>query len=111
MKAYHTISRDTSARPDELKLKVGDMKFQNSERYQYAEAIVNGKAGRRQVPLINSIPYLKDYLQNEHLCHDNMNLSLFCGKGKRLGQVNLPAPILGLYQEFRNYILSIPCVY
>jgi len=27
---------------------------------QYAEVLVNGKTGSRTVPLINSIPYLKE---------------------------------------------------
>lgn len=51
---YHAISRDSSCRPHEiLKLRVKDIK-------QYAEILVNGKTGSRQIPLINSIPYLKD---------------------------------------------------
>jgi hypothetical protein len=33
---------------------------------QYVEVVVNGKTGTRPVPLINSIPYLKDYLDHEH---------------------------------------------
>ena len=28
--------------------------------------LVNGKTGTRHIPLINSIPYLKDYLDHEH---------------------------------------------
>ena len=34
--------------------------------YQYVETVVNGKTGTRPLPLINSIPYLKDYLDHEH---------------------------------------------
>jgi hypothetical protein len=33
---------------------------------QYVEVVVNGKTGTRPIPLINSIPYLKDYLHHEH---------------------------------------------
>lgn len=31
---------------------------------QYAEIVVNGKTGSRSIPLINSIPYIKDMLDN-----------------------------------------------
>ena len=67
MKAYHTVARDTSCRPHEiLKLKVKDIQFKTSGSYQYAEIMVNGKTGSRHIPLINSIPYVKDYLDHEH---------------------------------------------
>ena len=61
------VSRDTSCRPHEiLKLKVKDIVFKTSGNYQYAEVFVNGKTGIRNIPLINSIPYVKDYLDHEH---------------------------------------------
>jgi integrase len=58
-KCYHTISRDLSCRPHEiLKLKLKDIYFKNSGDYQYAEVLLNGKTGTRNIPLISSIPYL-----------------------------------------------------
>jgi integrase len=65
---YHSLSRDTSCRPDEiLKLKIRDITFKIAgNNYQYAEALVNGKTGSRPILLIDSIPYLKDYLDHEH---------------------------------------------
>jgi integrase len=66
-KCYHAISRDTSCRPHEIvKLKIKDIVFKTTGNYQYAEALVNGKTGSRPIPLIDSIPYLKDYLDHEH---------------------------------------------
>ena len=67
-KAYHGISRDLSCRPIEiLKLKIRDLSFKMIGISQYAEVTVNsGKSGTRPIPLINSLPYLKDYLNHEH---------------------------------------------
>lgn len=62
MKCYHAISRDTSCRPHEiLKLKIRDIAFKTIGTSQYAEGVVNRKTGTRPIPLINSIPYLKDF--------------------------------------------------
>jgi len=62
-KCYHAISRDLSCRPHEIvKLKIRDLSFKTAGTYQYAEVVVNGKTGSRPLPLIDSIPYLKDYL-------------------------------------------------
>jgi integrase len=85
-KCYHAISRDLSARPHEiLKLKVGDATFKNLGTSQYCEVVVNGKTGTRPIPLINSIPHLKDYLDHEHPMPLNNNAPLICGIGKSLG--------------------------
>jgi integrase len=61
-RCYHAISRDLSCRPHEiLKLKIRDLSFKSAGSSQYVEVVVNGKTGTRPIPLINSIPYLKDY--------------------------------------------------
>ena len=52
---------------------------------QYAEVLVNGKTGSRHIPLINSIPYVKDYL-DEHPFRTVPNSPLICGFGKSLGK-------------------------
>jgi integrase len=66
-RCYHALSRDLSCRPSEiLRLKIRDISFKTIGSSQYAEVVVNGKTGNRPIPLINSIPYLKDYLDHEH---------------------------------------------
>src|SRR5918995_893716 len=67
LKCYHTMARDTSVRPHELlKLQIGDIMWQtNGTTTQYAEVTI-GKGGKtvpRTVPLINSIPFIKDWIQ------------------------------------------------
>ena len=67
MKCYHMVSRDLSCRPNEvLKLRIKDIQFKTAGNSQYAQVVVNGKTGTRPIPLINSIPYVKDYLDYEH---------------------------------------------
>src|SRR5437899_186002 len=80
---YHTLSRDISNRPHEaLKLTVGDLQWKlTADKKQYAEVSLNGKTGKRQVPLFHSIPYVKDYLDHEHPCPLNLKAPLFCGEG------------------------------
>jgi integrase len=62
-KAYLSMALDTSCRPSELlNLRVEDIKFKSNSNgtKQYAEITINGKTGQRTVPLINSLPYIKD---------------------------------------------------
>lgn len=87
IKCYHMVSRDTSCRPHEiLKLKIKDIMFKTSGNYQYAEVLVNGKTDTCHIPLINSIPYVKDYLDYEHPQPGNPNSPFISGIGKSLGR-------------------------
>jgi integrase/recombinase XerD len=100
-RCYHAISRDLSARPHEiLKLKIRDLSFKMVGTSQYVEVVVNGKTGTRPVPLINSIPYLKDYLDHEHPQPRNPNAPVICGTGKGLGRHVKP---FGVYLIYRKY--------
>jgi integrase len=64
-RCYHAIARDSSCRVHEiLKLKIKDIVFKSAQSYQYAEVLVNSKTGSRHIPLINSLPYLIDWLDN-----------------------------------------------
>jgi hypothetical protein len=64
-RCYHTMARDLSARPHEiLNLQIKDIVFKTVDnKYQY-EVLVNGKTGSRHIPLIQSIPYIKEWLSN-----------------------------------------------
>lgn len=86
-KCYHAISRDSSCRPHELlKLKIKDVVFKMAPNgQQYAEVLVNGKTGQRHIPLINSIPYLKDWM-DDHPQSSNPDAVLICGFSKSLGR-------------------------
>jgi integrase/recombinase XerD len=105
MKCYHTVSRDTSCRPHEiLKLKIKDIVFKLSpdKTKQYAEVLVNGKTGSRNIPLINSIPYVKDYLTNEHPKPSNPDAAFICGLRKRQGMSISNGNLLGIYTDYKD---------
>src|SRR6266487_4547945 len=99
-RCYHTMSRDLSARPHEiLNLKIKDVVFKTVDGYQYAEVLVNGKTGSRHIPLIQSIPYIKDWLAN-HPSRNNPNSPLFVS----LGRGNTGKPLTtGSLEQIYNY--------
>ena len=104
-KCYHAISRDSSARPHEiLKLKIRDLSFKMVGSSQYVEVVVNGKTGTRPIPLINSIPYLKDYLDHEHPQPSNPNAPLICGTGRGLGRHIKAVRIYMIYNEYKKQV-------
>jgi hypothetical protein len=65
--------------------------------------LVNGKTGSRPIPLIDSIPYLKDYLDHEHPQPRNPNAPLICGTGKGLGRHIRAHRIEAIYVEYRRH--------
>jgi integrase len=105
IKCYHAVSRDASARPHEiLKLKIKDIvfKFTPDRTKQYAEILVNGKTGSRHIPLFNSIPYIKDYLDHEHPHSTNPNGPFICGTGRSLGRPILESTLLWIYGDYKK---------
>ena len=104
-RCYHAISRDLSCRPHEiLKLKIRDLSFKSVGTSQYVEVVVNGKTGTRSIPLINSIPYLKDYLDHGHPQPRNPNAPLICGMGRSLGRHLKAFSIYLIYDEYKKHV-------
>jgi integrase len=87
-RCYHAMSRDSAARPHELlKLRIKDVIFKlTPDKKQYAEILVNGKTGTRHIPLIDSIPHIKDWI-SQHPQGGNPNSILLCGFGKSLNRI------------------------
>ncbi len=101
-RCYHMISRDTGCRPHEiLGLRIKDVVFKMAGDRQYAEVLVNGKTGSRCVPLINSIPYVKDYL-DDHPQRTNQNAYLIFGMGKSYGRKLTSQFIQRIYADFKK---------
>lgn len=86
-RCYYAMAFDMSARPHEiLSLRIKDIKFCTTEdNRQYVEVrIPDGKTGSRVTVLINSLPYLKEWLL-EHPHSSNSDSYLFIIKnGARL---------------------------
>jgi integrase len=100
-RCYHTMARDLSARPHEiLNLRIRDIVVKTDSNKQYAEVLVNGKTGSRHIPLIQSLPYVKDWLSN-HPSRNNPNSPLFVGLGRN--SMGKQLTINGLYGIYKDY--------
>jgi hypothetical protein len=66
-----------------LNLRIKDIKFHLTEEgKQYAIVrITDGNTGTRTVPLFHSIPYLKEWIQQEHPTGSNLTLG-YCNNCK-----------------------------
>ena len=99
------MAHDTGCRPHELlKLRIKDIIFKNAGNRQYAEVLVNGKTGSRHIPLIDAIPYVKDYLDHEHPQPGNSNAIFLCGTGKSLGRVLEIRSLNRIYRDYKKQI-------
>jgi integrase len=103
-KAYHTIARDSSCRPDEiLKLRIRDIVFKTSGTSQYAEIVVNGKTGNRSIPLFSAVPYIKFWL-DDHLQGRNPNAFLipsFDRKHRKFGNKMQQKSLNLIYRKYK----------
>ncbi|MFY9798700.1 MAG: hypothetical protein WAJ93_23680, partial [Candidatus Nitrosopolaris sp.] len=100
-RCWHAMVHDTSARPHEiLNLKIRDIVFKLSENgTQYAEVHVSGKTHSRTLPLISSIPYVKEWLE-VHPFAKNAQAALFVSVGRaNFGQPISRDGMLKHYQE------------
>jgi integrase len=105
MKCYHAMARDLGCRPHEiLKLKIKDIVFKSIGTRQYAETVVNGKTGTRPLPLIDSLPYVKDYLNHEHPQPGNPNAVFISGVGKSLGRELQITSLHNIYGNFKKVV-------
>jgi integrase len=101
-KAFHAMAYDTSARPHELlNLKIGDIVFKKTtDDVQYAEILVTGKTKSRTLPLISSLPYVKEWIQaHPHGTNSSSWLFISYCKQNNLGQITRD----GLLKRYGQY--------
>ena len=108
-RCYHAISRDLSARPHEiLDLLTRDMVFKRAGTKQYAEVLVNGKTGTRHLPIIDSLPYVKEWL-DQHPRRNDPNAYFICSLDRKnyAKQMSLRG-LQGVYKRYKdNYYLPL----
>ena len=78
--------------------------FKTTGNRQYAEVLVNGKTGSRSIPLIDSIPYIKDYLNHEHPQSANPNAIFLCGNRKSLGRILNISSLAQIYGKYKDIL-------
>jgi len=102
-RCYHAMSRDSAARPHELlRLRIKYIVFKlTPDKRQYAEILVNGKTGTRHIPLIDSIPYMKDWI-SQHPQSGNHNSILICGFGKSFNRPIHERSLAKIYKNYRD---------
>ncbi len=107
-RCYHAMSRDSAARPHELlRLRIKDVVFKlTPDKKQYAEILVNGKTGTRLIPLIDSIPYIKDWI-SQHPQSGNPNSVLLSGFGKSLNRVVRITSLHRIYQDYKDKFFKL----
>jgi hypothetical protein len=89
------MARDTSGRPHEiLKICIGDIMYKKSDTAVYAEVTIgkSGKTVQRTVPLTNSIPFIKAWIQ-KHPTGTNRNSFLFPSFERQSAYRNILKPI------------------
>jgi integrase len=87
-RCFHAMAMDTYCRPHELLgLKIKDIEFNFTEdgKHYALVRIKQGKTGSRTVPLIDSLPYLKEWIQQKHPTSSNTNSWIFVSTGKKHG--------------------------
>ncbi|PWU82291.1 MAG: hypothetical protein DLM72_02425 [Candidatus Nitrosopolaris wilkensis] len=108
-KCYHAMARDSAARPIELlKLRIRDLVFRfTPDKKQYAEVLLNGKTGTRSIPLIDSIPYVKDWILH-HPQSGNPNSIFLCGFGRSLNRMLQVTSLNTIYRNYKeNYFPAL----
>jgi integrase len=102
-RCWHMMIHDTSARPHEiLNLRIGDINWKiSSDGFQYAEITVHGKTTTRTLPLVSSIPYLKELLTSYHPYAKNLDSKLFLS----FGRANFGQPLTrdGMLKHYQSY--------
>jgi integrase len=102
------MARDTSGRPHEiLKIRVGDIVYKKSGTAIYAEVTIrkSGKTVQRTVPLTNSIPFIKSWIQR-HPTGTNRNSFLFPSLEGQSVYRNIPLQEMSIVIMYRKMKLD-----
>ena len=103
-RCFHSMTFDSSARPHELlNLRIKDVEFIEEGGARYARIVLNGKTGQRAVPLIDSIPYVAQWI-SMHPQGANREAVLFPG---RTGQGMRVERMRQTYNGYKKYFKEL----
>ena len=113
-RCFHMMARDTGTRTHELlKLKIKDINLTTNGTEWYGEILVNGKTGPRTVPMFQSVPYYKAWIE-AHPVKGNPDAPLFCAMqnkrnfGRRLSKGAMNRIYVKTYQKQHFAKLAAP---
>lgn len=105
-RCYHAMEMDTGARPHELlKSRIKDIEFKEEAGIKYAEIVVNGKTGQRVIPLIDSLPYVIQWI-SLHPQGTNREAFLLPSETKAGGAIKVNA-MTKAYEKYKKYFKSL----
>jgi integrase len=105
-RCFHAMQMDVGCRPHELlKLRIKDLQFKEGDNGgRYADIVVSGKTGERGLPLIDSIPYVTQWISN-HPQGSNRDAILL--PNKRNGNAIQPSTLVKVYEHYKEYFTSL----
>lgn len=104
-KCYHAMEMDIGARPHELlKLRIKDVEFKEDGGYRYARIVLNGKTGERAVPLIDSIPYVTQWIS---LHPQGSNREAILLPNIQTGKAIKEDTMLKAYNNYKSYFAGL----
>ncbi|MFY9868144.1 MAG: hypothetical protein WAK17_00335 [Candidatus Nitrosopolaris sp.] len=105
-RCFHAIQVDIGCRPHEiLKLRIKDLEFKEGDNGQrYAEIVVNGKTGERGLPLIDSIPYITQWIS---LHPQGSNREAILVPNERNGKAIQAATLIKTYKHYKSYFTEL----
>ncbi|MGA9152822.1 MAG: site-specific integrase [Candidatus Nitrosopolaris sp.] len=102
---YHAMEVDTGARPHELlNLRIKDVEFIEGDGGRYAKILVNGKTGQRSLVLIDSFPYVTQWISNHPQGSNREAILLPSMKTGKAIRVNA---MFKAYKDYKEHFTSL----
>jgi integrase/recombinase XerD len=107
-RCFHAMEIDLAGRPHELlNLRIGDIEFIEEGGHRYARIVLNGKTGQRTLALIDSIPYVAQWI-SLHPQQGNREAFLFpIQSGLTAGKAITVGRMREIYSDYKEYFKKL----
>jgi integrase len=101
--AYAAMAYNTAWRPHEgLKLKFRDIEEgRGSTGIRFADVSLSGKTGTRSVPIMEALPYMKQWMDHHPLGNNQENV-FFCGFDKSIGKKIQTSSLSEAFDDYKR---------